>query len=42
MAAGPWSAAGGVVTRKVEVVTRMNGPVGRTRTAELKGVVEKV
>ena len=40
--AGPWSAVGGVVTRKVEVVTRLNGPVGRARTAELKGVVEIV
>ena len=40
--AGPWSAVGGVVTRKVEVVTRLNGPVGQARTAELKGVVEKV
>ena len=26
--AGPWSAVGGVVMRKVEVVTRLNGPVG--------------
>ena len=40
--AGSWSAVGGVVTRKVEVVTRLNGPVGRARTAELKGVVKKV
>ena len=40
--AGPCRAAGGVVTRKVEVVTRLNGPVGRARTAKLKGVVEKV
>ena len=40
--AGPCRAAGRVVTRKVEVVTRLNGPVGRTRTAELNGVVEKV
>ena len=40
--AGPWSTVGGVVTRKVEVVTRLNWPVGRARTEELKGVVEKV
>ena len=40
--AGPWRAAGGVVIRKVGVVTRLNGPVGRARTAELKWVVEKV
>ena len=39
---GVWQVAGGVVTRKVEVVTRLNGPVGRTRTAELRGVVERV
>ena len=42
VAVGPSRAAGGVVTRKVEVVTRLNGPVGRTRTVELRGVVEKV
>ena len=39
---GAWQAVGGVVTRKVEVVVRLNGPVGRERTAGLKGVVEKV
>ena len=39
---GVWQVAGGVVTRKVEVVTRLNGPVGRTRMAELRGVVERV
>ena len=39
---GAWRAAGGVVTRKVEVVTRLNRLGGRTRTEELKGVVEKV
>ena len=31
-----------MVTRKVEVVIRLNGPVGRDKTAELKGVVEQV
>lgn len=36
------TAAGGVVTRKKEVVSRFNGPVGRARTMEVKGVVEKV
>ena len=40
--AGLWSAVVGVVTRKVEVVTRLSGPVGQARTAELKGVVENV
>ena len=40
--AGLCSAVGGVVKRKVEVVTTLNGPVGRARTVELKGVVEKV
>ena len=33
---------GGVVTGKVEVVVRLNEPVGRERTAGLKGMVEKV
>ena len=42
VAAGAWQAVGGVVTRKVEVVVRLNGPVGRERTAGLKDVVEKV
>ena len=41
-AAGPRSPLVGVVTRNVEVVTRLNGPVGHARTAELKGVVGKV
>ena len=40
--AGAWQDVGGVVTRKVEVVIRLNGPVGRERTAGLKDVVEKV
>ena len=40
--AGAWQAVGGVVTRKVEVVVRLNGPIGRERTVGLKGVVEKV
>ena len=26
--AGAWQAVGGVVTRRVEVVVRLNGPVG--------------
>ena len=38
--AGAWQAAGGVVTRKVEVVLRLKPPVGRERTAGLKGVIE--
>ena len=42
VAAGAWQPVGGVVTRKVEVVIRMNGPVSRERTAGLKDVVEKV
>ena len=42
VSAGAWQAVGGVVTRKVEVVVRLNGPVGRERTAGLKGVVEKL
>ena len=40
--AGAWQAAGGVVTRKVEVVVRLRGPVGWERTAGLQGVVEQV
>ena len=39
---GAWQTVGGVVTRKVEVVVRLNGPVGRERTAGLKSVVENV
>ena len=39
---GAWQGVGGVVTRRVEVVVRLHGPVGRDRTAGLKGVVEKV
>ena len=31
--AGAWQAAGGVVTKKVVVVVRLNGPVDRERTA---------
>ena len=42
IAAGPCRPVGGVVTRKVEAVSRVNGPVGRSRTVELKAVVEKV
>ena len=40
--AGAWQAAGGVVTREVEVVVRLKGPIGGERTAGLKGVVEQV
>ena len=40
--AGACQAAGGVVTRKVEVVLRLKGPVGWERTAGLKEVVEQV
>ena len=42
VSAGTWQAVGGVVTRKVEVVVRLNEPVGRERTAGLKSVVGKV
>ena len=42
VAAGPWRAVAGVVTRKLEVVIRFNGAVGQIWTAKLKGVVEKV
>lgn len=40
--AAAWQAAGGVVTRQVEVVVRLKGPFGKERTAGLKGVVEQV
>ena len=33
---------GGSVVRKVEVVSRLGGPVGRARTAGLPAVVERV
>ena len=39
---GGWRVVGGSVVKKVEVVSRLGGPVGRTRTAGLPGVVEKV
>ena len=42
VSAGAWHAVGGVVTRKVVVVVRLNGPVGGERTAGLKSMVEKV
>ena len=42
VAAGAWQAVGGVVPRKVEVVIRLSGPVGRERTMGLKDVVGKV
>ena len=37
-----WQAAGGLVTRKVEVVMRLNGLVGRERSSALKGMMEHV
>ena len=42
VAAGAWQAVWGVVTWKVEVVIRLNGPVGRERTAGLREVVQKI
>ena len=39
---GGWRVVGGSVVKKVEVVSRVGGPVGRARTAGLPGVVEKV
>ena len=42
VSAGAWQAVGGVVTRRVVVVVRLNGPVGRERTAGLRSVVENV
>ena len=39
---GGWWVVGGSVVRWVEVVSWLGGPVGRTRTAGLPGVVEKV
>ena len=39
---GGWRVVGGSVIRKVEVVSRLGGPVGRARTAGLPGVVEKL
>ena len=39
---GGWRVVGGSVVRKVEVVSRLGGPVGRARTAGLSEVVEKV
>ena len=33
---------GGTVVKRVEVVSRLGGPVGRARTAGLPGVMEKV
>ena len=39
---GGWRVVGGNVVRRVEVVSRLGGPVGRARTAGLSGVVEKV
>ena len=37
-----WRVVGGRVVRRVEVVSRLGGPLGRVRTAGLLGVVEKV
>ena len=39
---GGWRVVGGCVVRKVEVIARLVGPVGRARTAGLPEVVEKV
>ena len=39
---GGWRVVGGRVVRKVEVVSRLDGPIGRARTAGLLSVVEKV
>ena len=39
---GGWRVVGGSVVRKVEVVSRLGGPVGRARTAGLPKVVEEV
>ena len=39
---GGWRVVGGSVVRKVEVVSRLGGPVGHARTAGLPGVVETV
>ena len=35
VSAGPWSVVEGVVTRKVKVVTRLNGPVGRATSRKM-------
>ena len=39
---GGWRVVGGGIVSKVEVVSRLGGPVGRARTDGLPGVVEKV
>ena len=39
---GGWRVFGGSIVRRVEVVSRLVGPVGRARTAGLSGMVEKV
>ena len=39
---GGWRVVGGSVVRKVEIVSRLGGPVGRARTAGLAAVVEQV
>ena len=39
---GGWRVVGGSVVRRVEVVSRLGGPVGRARTAGLHAVVDKV
>ena len=39
---GGWRVVGGSVVWKVEVVSRLGGPVGRARTAGLPGMVGKV
>ena len=39
---GGWRVVGGNVVRKVEIVFRLGGPVGRSRTADLPKLVEEV
>ena len=41
VAYGAWQAAGGIVTRKVVVVVRLNELVSREKTQSLKRVVKK-
>ena len=39
---GGWRVVGGNVVRRVEIVSRLGGPVGRARTAGLPKLVEEV
>ena len=39
---GGWRVVGGNVVRKVEILSRLGGPVGRARIAGLPKLVEKV